>query len=118
MPIHEVIYMCIKASFYIPENTLHFPTTKVYKTVISIKLVYKYMAIFINFLTTLNHLHPLQVENCDSNSRLVVDEYDNGKSGLNRLTETTPVITDIYGVVVNFIELYFYLWMLIKPVAC
>ena len=25
------------------------------------------------------HLHPLQVENCDSNSRLVVDEDDNGK---------------------------------------
>ena len=25
------------------------------------------------------HLHPLLVENCDSNSRLVVDEDDNGK---------------------------------------
>ena len=24
-----------------------------------------------------SHLHPLQVENCDSNSRLVVDEDDN-----------------------------------------
>ena len=33
-----------------------------------------------NFLSpTSNHLHPLQVENCDSNSRLVVDEDDNGK---------------------------------------
>ena len=32
------------------------------------------MAIFINFSLTSNHLHPLQVENCDSNSRLVVDE--------------------------------------------
>ena len=32
-----------------------------------------------------NHLHPLQVENCDSNSRLVVDEDDNVKLGLTGL---------------------------------
>ena len=31
------------------------------------------------FPPTSNHLHTLQVENCDSNSRLVVDEDDNGK---------------------------------------
>ena len=37
------------------------------------------MAIFFNFQTTSSHLHPLQVENCDSNSRLVVDGDDNGK---------------------------------------
>ena len=29
--------------------------------------------------------HSLQVENCDSNSRLVVDEDDNGKLGLKRV---------------------------------
>ena len=46
---------------------------------ISIKLVYQYLAIFINFSPTSNYLHPLQGENCDSNSRLVVDEDDNGK---------------------------------------
>ena len=45
----------------------------------SMKLFYQYIAIFLNFLTTSDHLHPLQVENCDSNSRLVVDEGDNGK---------------------------------------
>ena len=28
--------------------------------------------------------HPLQVDNCDSNSRLVVDENDNGKFRLER----------------------------------
>ena len=33
---------------------------------------------FLYILPTSNHLHPLQVENCDSNSRLVVDEDDNG----------------------------------------
>ena len=30
-------------------------------------------------------LHPLQVENCDSNSRLVVDEDDNGEFRLERV---------------------------------
>ena len=43
------------------------------------KLFYQYMAIFFNFSPSSNYLHRLQVENCDSNSRLVVDEDDNGK---------------------------------------
>ena len=43
------------------------------------------MAIFLNFLPTSNHFHPLQVENCDSNSRLVVDEDDDINSGLKGL---------------------------------
>ena len=38
------------------------------------ELVYKFMAIFLNFSTTSNHLHP----HC-RNSRLVVDECNNGK---------------------------------------
>ena len=49
---------------------------------ISMKLVYQYIGIFINFSPTTNHLHALQVENCDSKSRLVVDEDDKVKSGL------------------------------------
>ena len=58
------------------------------------KLVYKYMPIFFNFYTTSNHLHPLQVENCDSNSRLVVDEDDNGNSGLKGLiNECSPKLS-------------------------
>ena len=52
------------------------------------KLVHQYMAIFFNFSLTSNHLHPLQVENCDSNSRLVVDEDDNGKFRLERVNNT------------------------------
>ena len=52
---------------------------------ISMKLAYQYIAIFFNFQITLNHLQPLQVENCDSNSRLVVDEDDYGKFGHERL---------------------------------
>ena len=51
---------------------------------ISMKLFYQYMAIFFNFLLTSNHFHLLQVENCDSNSRLVVDE-DYGKLRLERV---------------------------------
>ena len=38
---------------------------------IAMKLIDQYMAIFLNFLPTSSHLHPLQ-------SRLVVDEDDNG----------------------------------------
>ena len=43
------------------------------------------MVIFFNFQTTSNHLHPLQVENCDSNSRLVVVEDDYGKLRIERV---------------------------------
>ena len=43
------------------------------------RLFYEYIVIFLNFSPTSNHLHPLQVENCDSNSRLVVDGDDNDK---------------------------------------
>ena len=49
------------------------------------KLAYQYIAISFNFSPTSNHLHALQVENCDSNSRLVVDEEDNGKFRLERV---------------------------------
>ena len=76
---------CIEASFYIPESRLNFPTTKGFRMNISMKLVYQYMAIFFTFSPISNHLHPLQVENCDSNSRLVVDEDDNGKFRLERV---------------------------------
>ena len=68
-----------------PENRLNFPTTRVFKIKISMKLFYQYMAIFFNFSPTLNRLHPLQVENYDSNSRLVVDKADNRKFGLERV---------------------------------
>ena len=47
------------------------------------KLVYQYMAIVFTFPPTSNHLHPLQVDN----SRLVVNEDDNVKSGLKGVTE-------------------------------
>ena len=49
------------------------------------KLVYQYLVILFNFYTTSSHLHPLQVENCDSNSRLVVGEDDYGKFRIERV---------------------------------
>ena len=52
---------------------------------ISMKLVYEYVVIFFYFKTTSSHFYPLQVVNCDSNSRLVVDEDDNGKFRLERV---------------------------------
>ena len=64
---------------------------------ISMKLVYQYMEIFINFSPTSNHLHALQVENCDSNSRLVVDEDDKVKSGLKGLNLQSLEIVSLCG---------------------
>ena len=43
------------------------------------------MEIFLNFSPTSSHLHPLQVENCDSDSRLVVDEDDHDQFRLTRV---------------------------------
>ena len=54
------------------------------------------MGIFFNFSLTSNHFHSLQVENCDSNSRLVVDEDDNGKLRLERVKYSTIIDIDPY----------------------
>ena len=51
----------------------------------SMKLVYQYMAIFFTFPPTSNPLYPLEVENCDSCSRLVVDGDDSSKVRLERV---------------------------------
>ena len=53
------------------------------------KLVYQYMTIPFTFSPTSSHFHPLQVENCGSNSWLVVDEDDNGKFRLERVNYQT-----------------------------
>ena len=66
------------------------------------KLFYQYMTISFNFLPTSNHLHPLQVENCDSNSRLVVDEDDNAKSGLKGLRHISTYISQARAIFIFF----------------
>ena len=72
---------------------------------VSMKLVYQYLAIFFIFSPTSNHLHPLQVENCDSNSRLVVDEDDNDKVRLERVKHVRK--RDIYQQGLKIVYLYF-----------
>ena len=59
------------------------------------KLFHRYIANFFNFSSTSSHLYPLQVENCDSNSRLVVDEEDNGKF---RLEKVNPYNAEVFFV--------------------
>ena len=63
---------------------------------ISMKLVYQDMALLFTFSPTANHLHPPQAENCDSNSRLVVDEDDNVMSVLKGLTSGAVHILFFY----------------------
>ena len=63
---------------------------------ISMKLIYQCMIIFFNFPPTSNHLHPLQNGNCDSNSRLVVDEDDYGKLRLERVKVINFVIISFH----------------------
>ena len=58
------------------------------------------MTIFFNFSLTSNHVHPLQVENCDSISRLVVDENDNGKFRLERVTLS---MRNFLGLIVHYL---------------
>ena len=52
------------------------------------------MAIFLHFSPTSSHLYALQIENCDSNSRLVADEDDNGKLRLERVKRVSVDLTD------------------------
>ena len=64
------------------------------------------MAIF-TFSPTSNHLHPLQVETCDSNLRLVVDEDDYGKLRLERVKQVTKIKCDINQHYLKTVDLYF-----------
>ena len=61
---------------------------------ISLTLFYQYMAIFFNFSATSSHLHPLQVENCGSNSRLVVDEMTMVNSGSKGLMSSVCIVNE------------------------
>ena len=59
------------------------------------KLVHQYVVIFINFITASCHLHPLQVKNCGSNSRLVVDDDDYGKFRIERVKSLNYFVKNI-----------------------
>ena len=67
------------------------------------------MVIFINFSSTSNHLHSLQVENCDGNSQLVVNEDDNGKFRLERVKFTCMLPMVLNRKIVNCdVEQFFF----------
>ena len=70
----------LKHNFTSPK-TPNFPTARGFRKTISMKLVYQYMAILFYF----SQLHSLQAKDCANNSRLVVDEDDNGKFRLERV---------------------------------
>ena len=81
---------CIKASLILSESRLISLQLRSFRRKIPTKLFYQHMAklaIFCIFSPTLSHLYPLHVENCDSNTRLVVDKDDNGKFRLERVKE-------------------------------
>ena len=85
----------LKHHFTSLETDLTFLTTKGFRSNISMKLAYQYIVIF-TFSLTSNQLHPLHVENCDSNSRLVVDEDDNGKFKLERVNNLQTAFNPLY----------------------
>ena len=64
-------------------------------------LFYKDMVVFFHLSPTTSHLHPLQAENCDTNSRLVVDKDENGKFRLERVNKEKI----IYAVLLTLILL-------------
>ena len=58
---------CLKTSFYIPENTLNFSTTKGFRTKTFMKLVYQYKAIVFNFKQ-----HPIIFIHCKSRIAIAI----------------------------------------------
>ena len=54
------------------------------------------MAILFYFSPTSSHLHPLQVENCGSNLRLVVDEMTMVNSGSKGLKLCSATLKNFY----------------------
>ena len=63
------------------------------------------MAIFFNFPPTSNHLHPLQVENCGSNSLLVVDEGLKRLRTKKKLKTATEMIVNLTREPPNYLKL-------------
>ena len=72
---------------------------------------FKNNSIFFHLPSTSSHFLPLQVENCDSNSRLVVDEDDTGKLRLERgkyhLLNMLKIKCDINQQYLKTVDLHF-----------
>ena len=64
---------------------------------------------FFHLPPTSNHLHSLQVENCDCNSRLVVNEDYNGKFRLEKVSvEDISFFTNTHAFVYHTTSVCFY----------
>ena len=59
------------------------------------------MTFFLNFSPNSSHLHSLQVENCGSNSQLVVDEDDYGKFRIERVKLISLTLQALKYVYIN-----------------
>ena len=92
------LHDALKPRFTPLKSYLFFFTANSFRRQISMKLFYEYTVIFFNLSPISNHLHPPQVENCDSNSRLVVDEEDYGKFRLKRVNWKIQVFYYAYRV--------------------
>ena len=68
------------------------------------QLVYQYMAIFLNYIKSSSSHHSLQVENCDKNSRLVVNEDDNGKFRLERVKHVNSSVYYKFRILTSYIS--------------
>ena len=82
----------LKHHFTMLKTDLIFLQLRIFLMKIPMKLVCQYMVIIFNFSLTSSHLHPLQAENRDSNSRLVADEDDKFKFRFERVKGPTAII--------------------------
>ena len=80
----------LKHHFTSPKTDSIFLQPKVLRTKISMKLVYQYMAIFFIFNPHQIIFIHYKSRIATANTRLVVDEDDNGKSRLQKVTPLTP----------------------------
>ena len=76
---------CLKASFFIPETDFFSNTSGFYLETCHKTVYVKVNRSPMDLSPILIHHHPLQVENCDSNPRLVVDEDFNIYSEMVKL---------------------------------
>ena len=82
---------------------------------------FKNNSIFFHLSPTSSHFHPLQIENCGSNSRLVVDKYDNGKCRLERVnpynaeiflyTPWRPKVFSIWSIINVLFSSFRFIWI-------
>ena len=100
---HPQEVLLAQFSLYVHKGGLKPDSFHLFRRQIMMELFYEYMVIFFKSSPISSHFHPLQVENCDSNSRLVVNEDDNGKFRLGKVEQQD---LEIFGLKLNKCELF------------